>query len=99
MINQDYIQQQLTQALRQYRHNSDNSPSLCDPDQGFVFAYDKENIDRMVTNVYPHVEEVHDLINWCEAHLKTLRQLADSAGSFDEASMAIARIKKFKEKI
>ena len=32
-------------ATRQYRHNTDNSPDMFNPQEGFVIAYDKEAID------------------------------------------------------
>jgi len=35
-------------ALRQYRHNNDNSPSLTDPEQGFVAAFDYDEVIKIV---------------------------------------------------
>jgi len=42
------IEECLQGALRQYRHNNDNSPSLSGPLGGFVVAYDKDEIDDLV---------------------------------------------------
>lgn len=42
---------ELTKALRQYRHNDDNSPDRFSPEQGFVFAYDKAEVDRLVASL------------------------------------------------
>ena len=38
-------------ALRQYRHNSDNSPSLLDPEEGFVAAFDYDNTLAIVATL------------------------------------------------
>lgn len=43
-------------------------------------------------------KEADELIDWCQAHFDVLRALADSAGSFDEANIAVNKIIKFKEK-
>ena len=42
------VNTELTEALRQYRHNDDNSPEVLNPEKGFVFAYDKEEVERLV---------------------------------------------------
>ena len=34
--------ERLIHALRQYRHNTDNSGSLTEPEKGFVIAFDYE---------------------------------------------------------
>jgi hypothetical protein len=34
------------QATRQFRHNDDNSPDVFNPEGGFVFAYDRDVIDK-----------------------------------------------------
>lgn len=36
-------------AIRQYRHNNDNSPSLFDPREGFVMAFAEEETIELVT--------------------------------------------------
>lgn len=36
-------------ALRQYRHNNDNSPSLSHPEGGFVAAFDYDETLKVVT--------------------------------------------------
>lgn len=45
-------------ALRQYRHNNDNSPSLSYPDAGFVSAFDYDETVKVVTAMQ---EEIADL--------------------------------------
>lgn len=43
-----YAKEKLTEALRQFRHNSDNTGSADKPEQGFVFGYDKAIVDDLV---------------------------------------------------
>lgn len=54
--------------------------------------------NRALNDAAKIVKEADELINWTRAHLETLRQLADSAASFDEAQIAIKRIDQFKER-
>ena len=42
------ISTELTSALRQFRHNTDNSKSFFSPGMGFVVAYDKARIDHLI---------------------------------------------------
>jgi hypothetical protein len=44
----DRIDEELTSALRQFRHNTDNSRSFFSPEMGFVVAYDKARIDHLI---------------------------------------------------
>jgi len=44
-------------ALRQYRHNSDNSPSLIDPEQGFVCAFDYDETLKVVATLLTRAEK------------------------------------------
>lgn len=39
------------EALRQYRHNDDNSSNLHTPHKGFVFAYDREEVDKQLARL------------------------------------------------
>ena len=45
---ESYAKEKLTEALRQFRHNSDNTGSADKPAQGFVFGYDKAIVDDLV---------------------------------------------------
>lgn len=45
------IKTRLICALRQYRHNSDNSPDLFNPRDGFVCAYDKDEVDKIIAEL------------------------------------------------
>lgn len=44
----EYVKNRLICAARQFRHNTDNSPDLCNPREGFAIAYDKEEVDELV---------------------------------------------------
>lgn len=35
-------------AIRQYRHNDDNSPDILNPEQGFVIAYDEKETKKVM---------------------------------------------------
>ena len=50
-------------ALRQYRHNTDNSPSLVSPEHGFVCGFD--------------YDEVITVVEALQAENKALRELAE----------------------
>ena len=56
------IQQRLTGALRQYRHNSDDSPGSV-PREGFVVGYDKAEIDSMAAEAR---QIITDLVEYAE---------------------------------
>lgn len=43
--------EKLKVSARQYRHNNDNSPSITDPDGGFVIAYDREAVEDLINQV------------------------------------------------
>lgn len=45
------IKNRLICALRQFRHNSDNSPDVFNPKEGFVAAYDKDEIDKIIAEL------------------------------------------------
>lgn len=40
---------EIPKTQRQYRHNNDNSPSLHNPDGGFVFGYCTKEVDRLLS--------------------------------------------------
>ena len=45
------IKIRLVGAMRQFRHNFDNSTSLFNPEEGFVCAYDREVTNRIVEDL------------------------------------------------
>ncbi|MDW0357752.1 hypothetical protein Q8G38_00315 [Halomonas venusta] len=42
------LKREIPKTQRQYRHNNDNSPSLHNPDGGFVFGYCTKEVDRLL---------------------------------------------------
>ena len=40
------ILDKIRSALKQYRYNNDNSPSIFHPASGFVYAYDSHTVDK-----------------------------------------------------
>lgn len=71
----EQIKNRLVGALRQFRHNTDNSGSLANPEQGFVTAYDKREVDTLVSDMEANLpfngltpaqaERLHYLIEEC----------------------------------
>lgn len=71
----EQIKNRLVGALRQFRHNTDNSGSLVNPEQGFVTAYDKREVDTLVSDMEANLpfneltpaqaERLHYLIEEC----------------------------------
>lgn len=55
----------LDYAIRQYRHNYDNSESLFHPKEGFVFAYDieitKKIVDDLEATIQSQSEQIAEL--------------------------------------
>lgn len=47
-VPEGYAKEKLTEALRQFRHNNDNTGSIDRPEQGFVFGYDKAVVDELI---------------------------------------------------
>ena len=52
------IDEELTSALRQFRHNTDNSKSFFSPGMGFVVAYDKALIDHLIGGLKARIAEL-----------------------------------------
>ena len=52
------IDEELTSALRQFRHNTDNSRSFFSPEMGFVVAYDKARIDHLIGGLKVRIAEL-----------------------------------------
>ena len=52
------IDEELTSALRQFRHNTDNSKSFFSPEMGFVVAYDKARIDHLIDGLKVRIAEL-----------------------------------------
>ena len=52
------IDEELTSALRQFRHNTDNSKSFFSPEMGFVVAYDKALIDHLIGSLKARIAEL-----------------------------------------
>lgn len=52
----DDIKNRLTCAARQFRHNSDNSPDIHKPREGFVFGYDREEVDELIGDLLGELE-------------------------------------------
>ena len=52
------IDEKLTSALRQFRHNTDNSKSFFSPEMGFVVAYDKARIDHLIDGLKVRIAEL-----------------------------------------
>ena len=50
------IKNRLTGAVRQFRHNSDNSPDTHNPREGFVFGYDRGEVDELVGDLLGELE-------------------------------------------
>ena len=50
------IKNRLTGAVRQFRHNSDNSPDTHNPREGFVFGYDREEVDELIGDLLSELE-------------------------------------------
>lgn len=50
------IKNRLTGAVRQFRHNSDNSPDTHNPREGFVFGYDRGEVDKLVGDLLGQLE-------------------------------------------
>ena len=72
-------------ALRQYRHNSDNSPSLLDPEEGFVAAFDYDNTLAIVATLQS------DLAAAKERESDLHRLLRAQSGLIEEQRQEIAR--------
>jgi hypothetical protein len=58
----DLTTEYLAPALRQYRHNADNSPQLSPPKEGFGFGYDKRETIRLVAQLQSQVSELEIVI-------------------------------------
>ena len=56
-------------ALRQYRHNTDNSPDYLNPALGFVNAFDYEEVVKVVTAMQ---EEIAALREHLTSHIKQI---------------------------
>jgi len=76
----DETRNKLISALRQFRHNNDNTGSITRPEQGFVFAYDRDETEGLVASLEKKLEqaearcaELHQaaypLYSWCAEHL------------------------------
>jgi len=52
------IDEELTSALRQFRHNTDNSKSFFSPGMGFIVAYDKARIDHLIGGLKVRIAEL-----------------------------------------
>lgn len=50
------IKNRLIGATRQFRHNSDNSPDTHKPREGFVFGYDRGEVDELVGDLLGELE-------------------------------------------
>ena len=55
------IDEELTSALRQFRHNTDNSKSFFSPGMGFIVAYDKARIDHLIGGLKVRIAELESL--------------------------------------
>ena len=55
------IDEELTSALRQFRHNTDNSKSFFSPGMGFIVAYDKARIDHLIGGLKARIAELESL--------------------------------------
>ena len=51
-----------SRAVRQFRHNTDNSPSIRAPAQGFVCAYDIDVTDAEIERLQAEADLAHQLI-------------------------------------
>lgn len=47
-------------CARQYRHNSDNSPSISHPKDGFVIAYDEKETDLIVAYLQSTISQLQE---------------------------------------
>ena len=50
----------LHNAIRQFRHNDDNSPDVFHPEKGFVVAYDKDIVDKYVDGMEAQLDEANE---------------------------------------
>lgn len=50
-------------AIRQFRHNTDNSLSVSSPAEGFVFAYDQKETDREIARLEARERELREALN------------------------------------
>ena len=50
------IKNRLTGAVRQFRHNSDNSPDAHNPREGFVFGYDRGEVYELIGDLLSELE-------------------------------------------
>lgn len=66
----DEIKNRLICAARQFRHNSDNSPDIFNPKEGFVVAYDKDEIDDLVSGLQSEVERLRGRCEFLEGSIK-----------------------------
>lgn len=62
----EHLRQEVPKALRQYRHNNDNSASLFEPKEGFAYGYCKETVDRMLALKPANALTKRDLIKQAE---------------------------------
>lgn len=53
----DETRNKLISALRQFRHNNDNTGSITRPEQGFVFAYDRDETEGLVASLEKKLEQ------------------------------------------
>jgi uncharacterized coiled-coil protein SlyX len=53
----DETRNKLISALRQFRHNNDNTGPIASPEQGFVFAYDRDETEGLVASLEKKLEQ------------------------------------------
>jgi len=70
----DETRNKLISALRQFRHSNDNTGSITRPEQGFVFAYDRDETEGLVASLEKKLEQA-------EARCAELEQDAKNAAS------------------
>jgi hypothetical protein len=73
----DETRNKLISALRQFRHNNDNTGSIARPEQGFVFAYDRDETEGLVASLEKKLEQAEARCAELEEALKPFAEEAE----------------------
>lgn len=89
----DETRNKLISALRQFRHNNDNTGPIASPEQGFVFAYDRDETEGLVASLEKKLEQAEARCAELEAENESLWEtfvkVSDYLGIDNEAARKI----------
>lgn len=87
----EQTKQKLIGAMRQYRHNTDNSGSISNPEKGFVSAYDRDEIHDLVIGLERKLERTLPFNNLTPAEAERLHYLIEECGEVIQAAGKVLR--------